>query len=786
MRLLRPASVLILSSSWLGFIVGCGAGGDSGTRLGSTGGGSSLPGGGQAGVSTGAGGEFTIPSAGAAGAPFVVSPTCGNGTIENNEPCDDGNANNEDGCNAICQLEADWICPVPGQPCTYAAVCGDAQLASREACDDGNALAGDGCSADCSAVEVGWQCRVPGKICVPWCGDGQMIGTERCDDANNLSGDGCSSTCLVEPGWSCTVAVAGGAPSTCTQSICGNGIPEEGEGCDAGPNNGLFYGDGTGCSKTCTDEPNCRPAGATQACTTFCGDGNVDSGEGCDDGNQIDGDGCSSACTAEAGFTCTDREMPDTVPCPSNPAVQCLVLPVTYRDFEGGNSANGHPDFFFMGKNGTICVPNASGTPAAVSGTCSDTDATGPCTGLVMADLGPTGKPVLNGASGTCPCRFTDWDQSGVITAATAGAETCTVEGDGSSRVRVGYSTPLNVTVMQSATSFAQWYDDSLAQPVRKTLELAAIAGGQYQFSSSGGLTVNDDIHDICLAANHTGALDSGFFPLEDQAAATKVCNIWPYWITGLDANCCAASTCPVKNQWDANASWDNCPQTGTGGFVPKSDGTGGRINGMLRNFYFTSEARYLFRYSGTPSTLAFYGDDDVWVFINGKLLLDLGAPHQRQQGSVTINANLGLEAGKIYEIAVFHADRHPRESNYQLTLSGFSTSRTSCLPYCGDGVTTAGEECDEGPANSNEAYGGCTLECKFGPWCGDGIVNGPEQCDAGRDNGSAYGTGNCSTACTPAHFCGDGIADTAFGEECDAGPTGSINCNTECKIIVR
>jgi len=49
--------------------------------------------------------------------------------------------------------------------------------------------------------------------------------------------------------------------------------------------NGLFYGDGKGCSKTCIKEPNCLDSsGKTQACTSACGDGNLDPGEDCDDG----------------------------------------------------------------------------------------------------------------------------------------------------------------------------------------------------------------------------------------------------------------------------------------------------------------------------------------------------------------------------------------------------------------------------------------------------------------------------------------------------------------------
>jgi hypothetical protein len=41
----------------------------------------------------------------------------------------------------------------------------------------------------------------------------------------------------------------------------------------------------------------------------------------------------------------------------------------------------------------------------------------------------------------------------------------------------------------------------------------------------------------------------------------------------------------------------------------------------------------------------------------------------------------LGLNNGKVYEIAIFGADRHPPESNFQLTLSGSTTKRSVCTP---------------------------------------------------------------------------------------------------------
>jgi fibro-slime domain-containing protein len=240
-------------------------------------------------------------------------------------------------------------------------------------------------------------------------------------------------------------------------------------------------------------------------------------------------------------------------------------------------------------------------------------------------------------------------------------------------------------------------------------------------------------------------------------------------------------------------------------------------VTGVQRNFYFTSEVRYLFRYNGA-GTLAFYGDDDVWVYINGKLVLDLGAPHERLQGSITMSGagaswqiqttnidgtaavptmggsgmipDLGLESGKTYEIVVFHADRHPRESNYQLTLSSFPTNTSVCEPRCGDGITTASEECDDGLANMDGVYGGCSTQCKFGPFCGDGNADasGGEQCDLVRMNGAVYGDKEgCTTGCQTPRYCGDGMVDTQFSERCDDGPNNGMpgsTCSPACTKI--
>ena len=43
-----------------------------------------------------------------------------------------------------------------------------------------------------------------------------------------------------------------------------------------------------------------------------CGNGSKEGGENCDDGNTTNGDGCSSACAIEAGYTCNTSVSPNT------------------------------------------------------------------------------------------------------------------------------------------------------------------------------------------------------------------------------------------------------------------------------------------------------------------------------------------------------------------------------------------------------------------------------------------------------------------------------------------
>jgi len=74
-------------------------------------------------------------------------------------------------------------------------------------------------------------------------------------------------------------------------------VQVRGEACDDGNNT-----DGDGCSSTCLIEPGYTCSGTT--CTSSCGNSALDPSEQCDDGNTTGGDGCDASCTIEAGFAC--------------------------------------------------------------------------------------------------------------------------------------------------------------------------------------------------------------------------------------------------------------------------------------------------------------------------------------------------------------------------------------------------------------------------------------------------------------------------------------------------
>ncbi|MCZ6834764.1 MAG: fibro-slime domain-containing protein [Planctomycetota bacterium] len=228
-----------------------------------------------------------------------------------------------------------------------------------------------------------------------------------------------------------------------------------------------------------------------------------------------------------------------------------------------------------------------------------------------------------------------------------------------------------------NATNFDLWFNDDVGFNTRIDDSLSLVDSG-------GGLFVFDS---------------SSFFPLDNRGFG--------------------ATQQAFTNLWECDPDYLCLPGQSN---VP--------VDPAPHNWHFTMELHTQFTFQG-GEVFNYEGDDDLWVFIDGSLVIDIGGVHNPLPDSVALDTltdtggtPIPLIVGNDYDFDLFFAERHHNESNFLMTTS----------------ILLGSERCEGNVVLPDDVVNVDDLLELLGDWgdcplpCTVGLVNAPDTCPADTD----------------------------------------------------